>query len=50
MDADFGPRFNALGEQIDLILEKLPDPEEMESLKQQSNGRGRKKGITKKPP
>lgn len=32
MDADFGPRFNALGEQIDLILEKLPDPEEMETM------------------
>ena len=32
MDADFGPRFNALSEQIDLMSEKLPDPEEMETM------------------
>ena len=32
MDAEFGPKFNALAEQIDLILEKLSDLEDRENL------------------
>lgn len=32
MDADFGPRFSALSEQIDLFCQKLTDPEVIEAL------------------